>query len=270
MIPRLWQRQPGEAPADFMAFIAYLRLKGRRSHRLVATQTGRSLGSIRRLSAKFNWRARVAAFETRLADASQDALDLLASSSRTTADYERLRDAEYQLAQCVLQESRRWLQLASDPRRREVSLRQVCRVIELATKLGRLATGMPTADEPHRRSRREETPGYWTGPSAEEALEKIYGSAASDASESGGSGTPLPDISVDAGVPPEAPLGSPCCRGTEDAPSQPVSSSLKPENCNPPPSAAGQNPIASPENRRRDVWSAWTRIQRRVATARQR
>jgi len=159
MAPRLWQRQSGEAPADFTAFIAYLRLQGRRSHRAVATQTGRSLGAIRRLSARFNWRARVAAFEARLADASQDALDLLvrSTSTRTTADFERLRSAEFQLAQRVLHESRRWLRLASDPHRREVSLSQVCRLFELSTKLGRLAVGMPTSVEP-RRPRKEDTP----------------------------------------------------------------------------------------------------------------
>jgi hypothetical protein len=177
MPPRLWQRQPGEAPADFTAFIRYLRLQGCRSHRTVATQTGRSLGAIRRLSAQFNWRARVAAFEARLADASQDALDLLvqSTSTRTTADFERLRSAEFQLAQRVLHESGRWLKLASDPHRREVSISQVCRLYELASKLGRLAVGMPTGDEPRRR-RKENTPGYWTGPSAEEALQKLYGS----------------------------------------------------------------------------------------------
>jgi hypothetical protein len=48
MTPRLWQRQPGETPADFTAFAAYLRLKGRRSHRATAELTARSLGAIRR------------------------------------------------------------------------------------------------------------------------------------------------------------------------------------------------------------------------------
>jgi len=181
MPPRLWQRQPGETPADFTAFVTYLRLKGRRSHRPVATQTGHSLRAIGRLSAQFNWVARVAAFEARLADASQTALDLLvrATSTRTSAGFEQLRAAEFQLAQRVLQESDRWLRLASDPRRRNVSLGQVCRVMDLATKLGRLAAGMPTGDEPRRRPRPEDRPGYWTGPSAEEALEKIYGSPSS-------------------------------------------------------------------------------------------
>ena len=281
MNPRLWQRQPGEAPADFTVFISYLRLQGRRSHRAVATQTGRSLGAIRRLSAEFNWRARVAAFEARLADASQDALDLLvrSNSSRTTADFERLRSAEFLLAQRVLHESRRWLRLASDPHRREVSLSQVCRLYELATKLGRLAVGMPTGDEP-RRPRKEDTPGYWTDPSVEDALEKIYGSpleteepdsrtpaqAVSGATEaergtqSGDGGDSPLDTSVAS-----SPVGS---RAPVDAYSQSLPSSLEPGSGNLPPSTAGQPPAAPPENRRRDAWASWTRLQRRSANTR--
>jgi hypothetical protein len=198
-------------------------------------------------------------------------LDLLvrAASTRTTADYERLHEAEFHLAQRVLQEARRWLQLASDPRRREVSLGQVCRVIGLATKLGRLATGLPTGDEPRRRPAPEDAPGCWTGPSADEALEKIYGSPASDEPEAGGSGPPPLGCSVPGGTgaPLETPLGLPR-RCASDAPSQPVPSNGEPLTCNPPTSAAGQSPVASPENRRRDAWSAWTRIQCRAARQR--
>jgi len=179
MSPRLWQRQPGEAPADFTAFIAYLRLKGRRSLRAVAAQTGRSVSTIRRLSARFNWADRIAAFELRLADASQDALDLLVrtTSARTAADFERLRTDQFQLVQHVLHESHRWLRLATDPRRRQISLTQICQLIKLSSNLGRIATGLPTFDEARRRPHREDTSGYWTGPSMEEALKKIYGSS---------------------------------------------------------------------------------------------
>jgi len=179
-----WQRQPGEPAADFSAFVTYLRLKGRRSLRRAATQAGRPIAAIRRLSARFNWLARVTAFEARLADASQNALDLWvhAASTPTRADYERLRRAEFQLAQRVLQESCRWLELASNPRRRAMSLGQICLVIELATKLGRLAAGMPTGDEPRRRAVKDDAPGYWTAPSVEEALEKIYGSPSASGS----------------------------------------------------------------------------------------
>ena len=258
MPPRLWQRQPGEAPPDFTAFVTYLRLKGRRSHRTVATQTGRSLGAIRRLSAQFNWLARVTAFEARLADASQNALDLLvrATTTRTAADCQRLREAEFQLAQRVLQESGRWFQLASDPRRRDVSLAQVCRVLELASKLGRLAAGMPTGHEP-RCPVREDAPDGWTGPSMEEALQKIYGSPTV---AQPGEGRGIVRDTTEVSPPPDdrAPVG---------VQSQPLPANSEPLTCNPPPSTP---PVAPPGFRRRDAWSAWTRIQRQAASIKSR
>jgi hypothetical protein len=83
------------------------------------------------------------------------------------------------------------LTLASNPRRHQVSLTQICRLTELAFKLKCLATGMPFGDEP-RRQRKEDRPGYWTGPSAAEALEKIYGSKDFDSvpPDAGGVGRP--------------------------------------------------------------------------------
>ena len=178
MNPRLWQRQPGESPADFTAFAAYLRLKGRRSHRATAAQTGRPPGAIRRLSAKYNWTGRVAAFETRLAAATQDVLDDVIRAAVTTSrsDLEQFRIKEFLLAHQVIHASNRWLELASNPRRHQVSLTQICRLTELAFKLKCLAVGLPFGDEPRRRQRPEDRPGYWTGPSAEEALQKMYGS----------------------------------------------------------------------------------------------
>ena len=283
--PRLWQRQPGEAPGDFTAFATYLRLKGRRSHRTVAAHTGRSLGAIRRLSSQFNWLGRVAAFEARLADASQDALDLLvrATSSRTTADYERMRIAEYQLAQRVLHESRRWLRLASDPRRRDMSLHQICRLTELASKLGRLAAGMPTGDEPRRRPKREEAPGYWTAPSFEEAIKKIYGSRSDP--------VPVPSPGADAGdhcstePPNKVGRATPCAPGFDHPgigahrEAAPPASQLMGTGTQSgggvgvPPTASITSPPPEchtpPEPRRRDAWSTFSRLQRRAASIRQ-
>ncbi len=177
MPPRLWQLQPGESPADFIAFAAYLRLKGRRSHRTTAEATGRPLGAIRRLSAKFNWPGRVAAFETRLADATQSALDDVIQRAITTSksDLENFRLQEFQLAQAVIQASKEWLKRATNPRRHQMSLPQICRLTEMAFKLKCLAIGLPFGDEPRRRPRPEDRPGYWTGPSVEEALERMYG-----------------------------------------------------------------------------------------------
>jgi hypothetical protein len=118
----------------------------------------------------------IAAFEARLADATQDAVDAVIHTAATVekSRLEKLRLDEFHLAQEVLRASNRWLTLASNPRRRGAPLAQVLRLIELATKLGRLAAGLPTGDEKPRS--RVEPPGYWTQPSVEEALQKIYGS----------------------------------------------------------------------------------------------
>ena len=239
MTPRLWQRQPGETPADFTAFAAYLRLKGRRSHRATAEATGRSLAAIRRLSAKFNWPGRVAAFETRLADATQTALDNVIHAAVTTSksDLEQFRIKEFLLAHQVIHASKRWLELASNPRRHQISLTQICRLTEMAFKLKCLATGMPFGDEPRRRPRPEDRPGYWTGPSAEEALQKIYGSPLPGESPSPPAATPDP---VGADTVPNSGL-----RHLTSVPVAPV----------PPPAAVPP----SPKIHRCDAWSRMAR-----------
>jgi len=192
--PRLWQRQPGETAADFTDFVAYLRLKHHRSLRAVANRTGRSLTAIRRLSARYNWPGRVHAFEERLAEATQTALDsvLHCTAAVEKSRLEKLRLDEFRLAQDVLQASERWLALATNPRRRSVHLPQILRLIELGSKLGRLAAGMPTGEQ--KAPKRAEPPGYWTQPSVAEALMRIYG--------------PEPAVPLDT-KPPVAPVQSP-------------------------------------------------------------
>src|SRR4051812_21177591 len=99
--PRLWQRQPEESAADFNSFVAYLRLKGgRRSLRALVDETRRPLSNLRRLSARFNWRTRAHAFEERLADAKQDALDFAIRNAAKTekSRFEQLRVDEFLLA----------------------------------------------------------------------------------------------------------------------------------------------------------------------------
>jgi hypothetical protein len=255
MTPRIWQRQPGETPADFTAFAAYLRLKGRRSHRATAELTGRSLSAIRRLSARYHWPGRVAAFEGRLADATQDALDrvIQAAVSTSKSDLEQFRIKEFLLAHQLIHESHRWLNLASNPRRHQVSLTQICRLTELAFKLKCLATGMPFGDEPRRRPRPEDRPGYWTAPTVEEALQKIYGSDSDEASAPPVAGEACVSAgrhsTTDGSISPASPPAS--------APSSAVPLNLP---IIPVPPPAAPSPPVPP---RSDVWSRWARYQRR-------
>jgi hypothetical protein len=281
---RLWQRQLDESPADFTAFAAYLRLKGRRSARAVAIQTGRSPATVRRLSARFNWPGRVAAFEARLADATQDALDavLLRQPANARAGLEQLRIKEFQMAMDVAQASRRWLELAANPRRRQVSLTQICRLTELASRLARLAAGMPTGDEPRRRPRKEDRPGYWTGPSVEEALEKIYGSNCDEPSAtldadgvgnsseslgSGGTGVPASQPANSGSLPPPVlhSLGEEGSANyqpsTINSPSVPAGGASVPASRSPSKDSAGA--CDSAQGTRCDAWSRWARVMRR-------
>jgi hypothetical protein len=175
-VPRPWQRQSDETAAAFNAFVAYLRLKGRRSVRAVAVPTGLSVPVLRRLSARHHWPARVQAFETRLAEAREAAVDAVIRSTTVVgqSQLEQLRLDVFLLARKVLAASDSWLRAATNPRRRYVPLGQLVRLIELSSKLGRLATGLPVGAG--RAPACSEPLGYWTQPSVEEALEKIYGS----------------------------------------------------------------------------------------------
>jgi hypothetical protein len=173
----LWKRQPGESDTDFIAFACYLRLKGRRSLTAVATRTNQRLGTIRRLSAKHNWRRRVTAFEAALAQATAEALsDSLfkqPATRRGALDDFRLR--EFHFAKQVLDAAHVWLKRASDPRRRTLSLNHIIHLLELSFKLRSLACGLPYGNRPPRRKRPEDQPGYWTAPSEEEALARMFG-----------------------------------------------------------------------------------------------
>jgi hypothetical protein len=182
-----------------------------------------------------------------------------------------LRIKEFLLAQQVIHESHRWLGLATDPRRHQLSLTQICRLTEMAFKLSCLAIGKPFDQKP-RRPRKEDRPGYWTGPSVEEALEKIYGSKSDAASDGGGASVPAssaenvgnpPSIPAGGiGGPPVAPVSPPAAGGA----SMPESHS---EGVSNPASLPASGPGGSPQGPppRCDAWSRSARTMRRMRSS---
>jgi len=105
--------------------------------------------------------------------------------------------------------------------------------------------------------RLKDVSGYWTGPSAEGALKKIYGSPSSADSP--------PTDTVDRHPVQTSTANPPSAAGNLN--SEPCD--LGSANSNPPPATAGTAPVAAPEGRRRDAWAAWSRSQRRAVTGRQ-
>lgn len=178
-----WARRPDESGADFTLFLAWLALEKRRPLSAAAVALGETIGKLRRLSARHEWRMRAQAYESFRADAAEEAL------RRAHQDEEinwqerarRFRDAEWRLREDMMQAGQAALAQFGRTRGR-ASVPSIVRLIDLASRLGRRAAGLPengaapasAADAP-------------LMPDFEAALRKVYGdpSAAPESQECG-------------------------------------------------------------------------------------
>ncbi len=168
-----FEQQPRESAKAFAAFSLYLNLGPQRSTAEVAKKLAKSEQLIRRWSAKFAWTDRVAAHGAHLAIIEREAVEAVARSK--AAEWEKretqLRETEWAMHERAIAAAKRGLDAYMDKDKVYANLADIARMLEIASKLGRLATGLDksngeTADEPQT-LRVEVTV----------ALEKIYGQA---------------------------------------------------------------------------------------------
>ena len=142
----LFEQQERESNKAFAAFKTYLELGPQRSLALVADKHGKGKSLIKRWSSKFDWPSRVRAHGAHLATVEREAIESLAVAKAVEWNkaHEALRIAEWErhkkliaLADELLA---RWLKNTA----KCGTLEGIARLLELATKLGRLAAGMPT------------------------------------------------------------------------------------------------------------------------------
>lgn len=142
----LFEQQERESNKAFAAFKTYLELGPQRSLALVADKLGKNKNLIKRWSSKFDWLSRVQAHGAHLATVEREAIESLAVAKAVEWNkaHEALRIAEWErhkkliaLADELLA---RWLKNTA----KCGTLEGIARLLELATKLGRLAAGMPT------------------------------------------------------------------------------------------------------------------------------
>jgi hypothetical protein len=166
-----FEQLPKESAKAFAAFSLYLNLGAERSTREVGKQLGKSEGLIERWAAKFDWRNRVAAHAAHLAVVERGAIE--ATARGKAAEWEKretqLRETEWSMHEAAIAAAKRGLAAYMDKDKVYANLADIARMLEIASKLGRLATGLDksngeTADEPQT-LRVEVTV----------ALEKIYG-----------------------------------------------------------------------------------------------
>jgi len=166
-----FEQQPRESNKAFAAFSLYLSLGPERSTAEVAKKLAKSEQLIRRWSAKFAWTDRVAAHGAHYAIIEREAVEAVARSK--AAEWEKretqLRETEWSMHEAAIAAAKRGLAAYMEKDKVYANLADIARMLEIASKLGRLATGLDKsngemADEPQA-LRVEVTV----------ALEKIYG-----------------------------------------------------------------------------------------------
>jgi hypothetical protein len=169
-MPAIFEQQPKESAKAFAAFALYLSLGPERSIRAVGEKLGKNEGLIERWSARHDWASRVQAHTAHLAVVEREATEALTrtKAAQWLTRREEHREDEWALRSELITASRKVLKRFTEENR-GATLGDVARALDLASKLGRLATGMATD--------RTEVTGEDGGPiqiEFEAALRKIY------------------------------------------------------------------------------------------------
>ena len=171
-MPLMFEQQPRESNKAFAAFSLYLSLGPERSLATVAQKLNKSVTILGRWSAKFDWPARVAAYGAHLTVVEREAVEAVARSK--AAEWEsreqQLRETEWAMHERAIAAAKRGLDAYMEREKVYANLADIARMLEIASKLGRLATGLGTDGE---RRKGDDLPAVRVEVTV--ALEKIYG-----------------------------------------------------------------------------------------------
>jgi len=141
-----FEQQHREHNKAFAAFKTYLELGAQRSLATVADQHGKSKTMIERWSRRFDWPARVQAHAGHLAAVERQAIEGLALEKAVEWDkvHEALKIAEWQRHKKLIALADEVIARWEKNKNKFGTLEGIARLLELATKMGRLAAGLPT------------------------------------------------------------------------------------------------------------------------------
>ncbi len=167
-----FEQQPKESAKAFAAFSLYLSLGPERSIRVVGERLRKSAGLMERWSRRFDWPARAKAHAAHLAMVEREASEALVrgASAEWLRRQQTLRETEWQMHEECIAAAKRGLKAFMEREKVYANLADISRMLEVASKLGRLASGMATD--------KTELTGEDGGPIRVElsaALEKVYG-----------------------------------------------------------------------------------------------
>jgi len=168
----MFEQQPNESAKAFAAFSLYLSLGAERSTAAVASKLAKSEQLIRRWSAKYGWTDRVAAYAAHLAVIEREAIEATVRGRAAIWESreQALKETEWAMHERAIAAAKRGLDEYMKREKVYANLADIARMLEIASKLGRLATGLGTDGE---RRNGDDLPTVRVEVTV--ALEKIYG-----------------------------------------------------------------------------------------------
>jgi hypothetical protein len=167
-----FEQQPGETEKAFAAFNVYLNLGITRSLAQAAARLGKHKNQLERWSKRWRWPARVQAYLDHIALVERQASEALirAKAVDWAAREQEVRSGEWAARSRLIALAEKQISLWEAHPDKLASLHEIARFLDLASKLGRLATGMATDHtEIHTQVEAKLDPEW------ESALRKIYG-----------------------------------------------------------------------------------------------
>ena len=169
-----FEQLPKESAKAFAAYTTYLNLGPDRSVAAVGQELGKSGSLLERWAKRYDWTARTQANAAHLAGIEREAAEGLArgKAAEWLKRTEEVREREWQMHEKCIAAAERGLKAFMEREKVYANLSDIARILEVASKLGRLASGMATD--------KTEITGEDGGPLRVElsaALAKVYGEA---------------------------------------------------------------------------------------------
>jgi hypothetical protein len=141
-----FEQQPRESAKAFAAFSVYLNMGTQRSLEAVGQKLGKSKVLIERWSAKYDWSARTAAHGAHLAVLERQAVEVMAQAKAIgwAKRREAILETEWDLHEKAIAAAKKALTTFMAKENAYANLSDIARMLEVASKMGRLAAGMAT------------------------------------------------------------------------------------------------------------------------------
>ena len=167
----VFEQQPRESNKAFAAFSLYLSLGSERSLSVVAQKLQKSVTMLGRWSSKFDWPGRLKAHAAHLAIVEREAIEAVArgKSAEWASREQKLRETEWEMHERAIAAAKKGLDAYMEREKVYANLADIARMLEIASKLGRLATGLGDGE----RRKDDDLPAVRVEVTV--ALEKIYG-----------------------------------------------------------------------------------------------